>query len=484
MLRLNRIHRLTLIALALASLTTPAAHAEPVAADAVLDVPEAALADEGAAVDLSEDAAAADAELDSASDADLDALLDVGTPAAGAEAATGVKWGGYAELGMAYTYRDPERWSHLRARGELTGSGQLAPRVRWKLNARAELDGAFDLEDEHYPAAVRRDQRRDFMLREAYVDVGHGDWEFRFGRQHVVWGEMVGFFFADVVSARDMRDFLQTELERMRIGQWAVRAEYFGADTHFELLWVPKPSFDRIGKPGSDFYAYPWMPAGTVVSEDKPGGDLDDGNWGARVSHLVDGWDLAAFYYHSYDVAPTLHAYAPGRAELRHERIDQVGGTFSKDLGSFVLKGEAVHTSGRGVNTFTLGGGVPAVGLVGTDMVDYAFGVDLPSGDWRFNVQYYGRRLDDHRAGMMMDRHEQGVSLQVVHGTGTDLEAEVLAVTSLNRSDYSLRPKLSWKFAPAWRAAVGVDVFGGKDRGVFGVYDKEDRAWLELRRWF
>ena len=59
MLRLNRIHRLTLIALALASLTTPAAHAEPVAADAVLDVPEAALADEGAAVDLSEDAAAA-----------------------------------------------------------------------------------------------------------------------------------------------------------------------------------------------------------------------------------------------------------------------------------------------------------------------------------------------------------------------------------------------------------------------------------------
>ncbi len=137
---------------------------------------------------------------------------------------------------MAYTYRDPERWSHLRARGELTGSGQLAPRVRWKLNARAELDGAFDLEDEHYPAAVRRDQRRDFMLREAYVHVGHGDWEFRLGRQHVVWGEMVGFFFADVVSARDMRDFLQTELERMRIGQWAVRAEYFGADTHFELL--------------------------------------------------------------------------------------------------------------------------------------------------------------------------------------------------------------------------------------------------------
>lgn len=423
---------------------------------------------------------ASDAAEDAEFDAELDALFDVGAPE-GAAAGSGMKWSGYAELGAAYTLPDPEHWSRLRARVELAGSGQLAPRVRWKLNARADADAAFDLEDEHYPAAVRRDQRRNLILREAYVDLGQGDWEFRLGRQHVVWGEMVGFFFADVVSARDMRDFLQTELERMRIGQWAVRAEYFGTDTHFELLWVPKPSFDRIGKPGSDFYAYPWMPADTVVSEDRPGDDLDDGNWGARVSHLVGGWDLSAFYYHSYDVAPTLHAYTSGRAELRHERIDQVGGTFSKDLGSFVLKGEAVHTSGRGVNTFRPG---PMVGLVGTDMVDYAFGVDLPSGDWRFNVQYYGRRLDDHRPGMMMDRHEQGVSLQVVHGAGTDIEAEVLAVTSLNRSDYSLRPKLSWKFAPAWRAAVGVDVFGGKDRGVFGVYDKEDRAWLELRRWF
>ena len=64
MLRLNRIHRLTLIALALASLATPAARAQPLAADAALDVPEAALADEAVAADLPGDAAAADADDD------------------------------------------------------------------------------------------------------------------------------------------------------------------------------------------------------------------------------------------------------------------------------------------------------------------------------------------------------------------------------------------------------------------------------------
>ncbi len=77
---------------------------------------------------------------------------------------------------------------------------------------------------------------------------------------------------------------------------------------------------------------------------------------------------------------------------------DQVGGTFSKDLGSFVLQGRGGAYPRAQPEHLPAGRGVP-VGLVGTDMVDYAFGVDLPFGDWRFNVQYFGRRLDDHRRG-------------------------------------------------------------------------------------
>lgn len=454
--------------------------AAPSIALAAEPAPGAEDADAARALDTADDAG-----VDAASDAELDALLDVG--AREGAAGSGIKWGGYAEFGAAYTLPEPDRWSHLRARAELSGSGEMASRVGWKLTARAEADGAFDLEDDHYPAAVRRDQRRDFMLREAYVDIGHGDWEFRLGRQHVIWGEMVGFFFADVVSARDLRDFLLPEFESMRIGQWAARAEYFGADTHFELLWIPKPSFDEIGVPGSDFYALPWLPAGTAVREDEPGdNDLENGNWGARVSHLVGGWDLSAFYYRSYDISPTVYAYEPGAASLRHDRLHQVGGTFSKDLGSFVLKGEAVHTRGRSLNTFTPRAALGhfALGLEPTDMVDYALGADIPAGDWRFNVQYYGRWLDDHHPLMVSERSEGGVTFQVMHGVGSAIETEFLAVSSLNRSDYMLRPKLTWKFAPAWRVVTGLDIFGGSDEGLFSAYDRKDRAYVEVRHWF
>ncbi|PKO52250.1 MAG: hypothetical protein CVU28_10505 [Betaproteobacteria bacterium HGW-Betaproteobacteria-21] len=416
-----------------------------------------------------------------ADDADLDALLNVG---GGAEAAgSGIKLGGYADFGAAYTLPDPGHWSKLRARMELAASGQLGGGMKWKVSGRVEADGAPDLERGHYSGAVRRDQRADASLREAYLDVPAGDWEFRLGRQHVVWGEMVGFFFADVVSARDLREFLLPEFEALRIPQWAARAEYFGGETHFELLWVPVASYDRIGKPGTDFYPYPFIPSGTHVSEKTPAHDLRNGNWGLRASRLIAGWDLSAFYYDSLNVEPTLYrtSFAP-TYELRHDRIRQTGGTFSKDMGQFVLKGELVHTRGRKFNTQDL---AAPFGLKSSDTFDYAVGLDIPYDSvWRFNVQYFERVYYDHAPGLPVDRNERGASLQIVREIGNDFEVELLAASSLNRQDYMLRPKLTWKFAPEWRAVMGVDHFEGRSTGLFGRFDDSDRAYVEVRRWF
>ncbi|PTD96750.1 DUF1302 family protein [Pseudothauera lacus] len=413
-----------------------------------------------------------------AADDDLDALFDLGGDG---EAAQGAQLSGYAEFGGAYTWPRDGHWSKLRARVELGLSGRLGERSRYKLSARADVDGAQDMEGHHYPRAVQRNQRRDLSIREAYVDFGAGEWEFRLGRQHVVWGEMVGLFFADVVSARDLREFYLPEFEALRIPQWAARAEYFAGETHFELLWIPAPSYDEIGKPGADFYPYP-LPAGMRVREERPSASLRNSNWGLRASRLIDGWDLSAFHYQSYDVSPTLYRLAPQAFELRHDRIRQSGLTLSKDLGSMVLKGEAVYTHGRSFATARPGA---SFGLTRSDTLDYVVGVDIPVRDvWRINLQYYARVFYDHERGMPNDRHESGVTLLVNRRFGDDFEAEILYVSSLNRSDYMLRPKLIWKITPEWRGQVGVDVFGGRRDGIFGRYDDSDRVYVELRRWF
>src|SRR5690606_21523921 len=106
---------------------------------------------------------------------------------------------------------------------------------KWKLSARVDYDAIYDLSD-FYSRQVRRDQRFELFLRENYLDFSIADFDVRVGRQHIVWGEMVGLFFADVVSAKDMREFVLPDFDILRIPQWAVRTEYSKNDFHADLI--------------------------------------------------------------------------------------------------------------------------------------------------------------------------------------------------------------------------------------------------------
>src|SRR6185312_2549692 len=126
-----------------------------------------------------------------------------------------IAWRGFVRGELAYTYANPKHWSNMLVRSELDGEGALTDAIRYHIGARLDYDFVYDATN-FYPPDVRRDQRFDAMARENYVDIGAGDWDFRLGRQQVVWGEMVGLFFADVVSAKDLREFILPDFDVIR----------------------------------------------------------------------------------------------------------------------------------------------------------------------------------------------------------------------------------------------------------------------------
>lgn len=400
---------------------------------------------------------------------------------------------GYVQTELAYTYGNPEHWSKVMGRLELGSQGKFSQGVNWKVGARLNYNAVYDLTD-HFNNAVRNDQRAELQVRETYLDFPAGGWDWRLGRQHIVWGEMVGLFFADVVSAKDMREFILPDFQVLRIPQWAIRAEYFGdGDLHAEVAWIPFPSFDEIGRPfdlatptraGADFFPYPLSSAGIpdIRPEQKPGYAFDHTNFGVRLSKLTQGWDVSGFYYTSMDSAATFlrDAVTPTVFTPVHKRIWQAGGTLAKDLGDFVLKAEAVYTSGRHYNVINL---VDSDGVVRQDTLDWAVGLDFnPSVDTRINAQFFQRIYFDHEPDTNFDQFENGFSLLANHKLGQGWEAEALLISSLNRRDWLLRPKVAWQFEPDWRLTLGLDVFEGRSDGFFGQYDERgDRVYAELK---
>ena len=396
---------------------------------------------------------------------------------------------GFLESTLAYTYASPSHWSRAVGRLQLVGQGELAGQVKWKLSGRVDADLVYFTSD-FYLDRVKRDQRADFFFRENYIDFSGGSWDFRLGAQQIVWGEVIGLFFADVVSARDMRDFLLPGFDVIRIPQWAARAEYTAGDSHVEFIWIPVPVFDRIGKPGADFYPAP-LPSPTTndIAElfrdpQRPARSLRNSNYGFRANTIMSGWDVSGFYYRSFSTQPTFYR-EPGEAPQpfvfvpRYDRIWQAGGTLSKDFGDFVLRAEAVYTHGQGFSVADL---AAQDSVVKRSTFDYIAGLEwsLPR-DTRLNVQVFQRVYSGQHDDLAIRSGDLGASLFISTKLTSTLEPRLLWIQYFNDGGALIRPRLDWSAMPNLTVSFGADIFRGPVDGIFGRFHNRDRLYTELR---
>lgn len=397
---------------------------------------------------------------------------------------------GFVDVLPAYTYSSPAHWSRAVARLQASATGAFSESVKWKLGARVDVDPVY-FGSNFYLEPVKKDERFDFFYRENYLDLSAGDWDLRIGAQQIVWGEVVGIFVADVVSARDLREFLLPSFDIIRIPQPAVRAEYSAGNAHVEFVWIPTPAFDDIGKPGSDFYPVR-LPSPTsaevadifqdpVRPERKPA----NSNYGVRANTTFSGFDVAAFYYRSFSAQPTFYRVAsfdpvPSVVfQPRYDRIWQVGGTMSKDLADAVLRAEVVYTNGQNHAVTDL---AAPNGVVKASTVDYAVSLDftLPH-DTHLNIQGFQRVFTGGTpADLALKVDGFGASIFVSSKFGR-FEPQLTWLQNFKSAGGLIRPRLNWIASQNTTVGFGVDVFTGPSDGFFGRYNNRDRVYAEVR---
>lgn len=401
-----------------------------------------------------------------------------------------IRFGGFVQNELAYSYAgDEARYSKFLTRSKAEINGRFSPRVSWQIGGHLQYNPVFEFEN-FYPNRVERDQELDGWIDETFIDVDAGKWELRLGRQHIVWGQMVGLFFADVISPLDLRQFILPDFDLIRIPQWALRAEYYSGDFHGDIVYIPYMTKDDLGVFGSEFFPFPvTLPAGieTRFLDDKdPNDPVDDFGFGVRGSYLKNGWDLSLFYYTSPDKTAAFEREILARAvptvlfKPIHERIHQVGSTVTKEVGPFVVKTEAIQTMDRLMTVTRLD---HPTGLVETDELRYVIGADWAGFDgYNVNLQVFQTWFQDHDRDMFVDEVESGLSVMITTTSWhPDVTPEILWIRSLNRDDWSLQAKVAWDFARNWRGTLGADIFGGPDTGFFGRYAENDRVYYEFR---
>ncbi len=362
------------------------------------------------------------------------------------------------------------------------------------LGARAYADSAFAMND-RYNAPVRSQESQEFTPRDVYLQYrGHGV-QFRLGNQQVVWGESLGFFFADIVNPKDTREGgLGGDLEAQRIAIPMVNLIGFLGDSSLQLVYIPKPFLNLTPNPGSDFAPSlsGMFPGYTVSIQDERIRPMawDQSEFGLRLSSLIGGWDLGVFYFYYFDRRPSYRPVFDGtEVTLRgvHDPMSSVGATATKDLGTWVARFELLYNRNRPVDAFALNNTVPTqsyyTGL--SDEMVAVVGMDYTQWrDWHLSLQVSQDSYFRSIPGAFIPQHS--LSLSAILGGSVLRNHEFNLIASYSPTDGGSLWQLSYMVPISSRleASLGAYIFAGGPGSQLGAFQRANRFFIQLRGFF
>jgi hypothetical protein len=355
---------------------------------------------------------------------------------------------------------------------------------------RAYAEGAYAANAARYAAPVREQESSEVVLRDLYLQYQSDPLLLRVGNQQVVWGETFGFYYADIVNPKDLRELTLGDLEAERIPVPMVNAKLIFSTLSFQGIYIPRPFFDKVAAVGSDFSPYAGFFPGaqlSVVDNRVAPWNTDNGEFGLRATALVSGIDLSLFYLNYLDRLPHYSAsvlgFAPLSVELQgaHPRMQTIGWTGTADLSWLLLRWETLLTKDR---TYDRLNGM-SYSNAKTDELTAVLGIDYTQLEkWRLGLQLSETYLAQDIVGNLTPRSRQLIS---VHANGSLWNDQTLdLIFSYEPDDGGTLTQLRYMIPlnNQLELGVGADLLRGSPTSQFGRFRQGSRAFALLKAYF
>jgi len=324
----------------------------------------------------------------------------------------------------------------------------------------------------------------DLSLRQAYLDIYFADFDLRVGKQQIIWGKADGVFITDIISPRDLSEFLMPDFEEIRIGVNAFKLNYYLDNSTLEAVWIPifqptiQAEVNSIWAP--QMPAYPFavnLDESAMKVEDR----LSNSEIALKYSALgsVIDYELMAAYL--WDDNPAMHIFMQMDNSLllkpEYHRLPMAGASFGKPVGGAVIRGEAAYYLGKMFSSEDLSSN----GIKEKDYLHYLFGYDHNWFGVNTSVQLIQEFILDYEDKIRNDELSSTLTFLASKEFLRDtLRLELLTYYGINNSDALLRPKIMYDLADGFEILLGANVFLG-DEGNLGQYSQNDMLYLKLR---
>ncbi|MGC9513929.1 MAG: hypothetical protein ACP5D8_09910 [Fidelibacterota bacterium] len=337
------------------------------------------------------------------------------------------------------------------------------------------------------------DQDLEIGLREAYLDLFFDNFDLRIGKQQIIQGKAEGAFITDIVSPKDLREFLLPDFDEIRMGVTAFKINAYHGNSTYEAVWVPvftptrMPDASSIWNPGMD---YPVQPVFDYSTSDVPA-RLENSEVFLRYSAMTSRFDLELVGGYMFYDDPVMHMtkqFNPATQQLtgltvrpEYHRVTMGGGSVSLPVGPLVLRGESGFYSGR---YFQIESPAYPDATVEKNFLHSMAGLDFNAWGITFSSQIIQEYIMDYETGMQNDEFEHTVTfLAKKDFLREKLWLELFTYTGLNEGDALIRPKISYSFTDGFDILLGSNIFVG-DGGRFGRFDDNDMIYTKIIYYF
>jgi Protein of unknown function (DUF1302) len=333
-------------------------------------------------------------------------------------------------------------------------------------------------------------------LREAYMDMYFDNMDIRIGKQQIIWGKADGVFITDIVSPKDLGEFLLRDFEEIRTGTTSLKADYFKGNNTFEFVWIPQFTSTIMPDSTSIWYRAPTFSLPVTIDstrKDVPG-KLKNSEGFLKFSGISSLVDYELIAGSMWDDDPTLHfttIMAAGNPEPvgltivpEHHRLIMGGGSFSTGLGGYILRGEGAYYSGKQFSANNTQG-LP-FDLTEKDYLHYLVGTDFSLGRTQVSFQFIQQVILNYDATLIQEEIDNTVTLMANHTFLQEtLTMQLFTYIGLNNEDALIRPTVTYDLSDGFEIITGANIFIGKndvaDTGVFSYYDENDMIYLKAK---
>lgn len=361
------------------------------------------------------------------------------------------------------------------------------------------VQNTFDLKLEHSRSQVAfkvnpyfyqySDKELEIGLREAYLDIFFNRMDFRLGKQQIIWGKADGVFITDIISPKNLSEFLLPDFDEIRMGVTALKADYYLGDNTFELVWIPIFTPTQMPEENSIWFRMPTFPIMPVFdySQKDVTASLENSELFAKFSGMTSLIDFELMTGYIWDDDPTMHVQKgidtttmqPSITVIpRYHRLGVGGGSFSTTVGAFVLRGEGAYYGGKYFQTADVRA---TDSITEKNYLHYLVGLDFNIGDTHISSQFIQQAILDYDDLIVNDEFENTATVLISRTFLREtLKMELFSYIGLTNEDALIRPKLTYDFTDGFQLLLGANIFTGTD-GRFGQYDDNDMIYFKVK---